>query len=156
MSEQDERLDRLRGFLAEQDEPCPGCGYNLRGLRTDVCPECRKSLVLRVGLVEQKLGALLAALSGLLAGSGTGVVVLGILGYLTWRFGGGPTWREIGWFVVVVVLGIFVEAALAVRLSSRGGRVWFRQRSMAGRVWLAIGAWMLTAGLVALAIAVTQ
>lgn len=27
-------------FIAAHDFPCPGCGYNLRGLSTGVCPEC--------------------------------------------------------------------------------------------------------------------
>jgi hypothetical protein len=30
----------LAQFLADRDQPCVGCGYNLRGLATDRCPEC--------------------------------------------------------------------------------------------------------------------
>jgi len=30
----------LISYLAEQDIPCPGCQYNLRGLQQDHCPEC--------------------------------------------------------------------------------------------------------------------
>jgi hypothetical protein len=33
----DPRLIRL---LLERDIPCPGCGYNLRGLESPTCPEC--------------------------------------------------------------------------------------------------------------------
>lgn len=30
----------LRGWLAGRDEPCPACGYNLRGTDGRACPEC--------------------------------------------------------------------------------------------------------------------
>lgn len=30
----------VREFLAERDARCPSCGYNLRGLSGDACPEC--------------------------------------------------------------------------------------------------------------------
>lgn len=147
----------LRAFVAERDAPCPACGHNLRGLTRDVCPECREPLALRVGVIEQKMGALLTALAGLLAGAGTGVVVLGIIGYATLRFGGGPTWKEIGWFLVVVVLGVVVETSVAVWLCSRRrGRAWFRQKRLEERVLMAVGAWALTIGLVVLAIAVVN
>jgi hypothetical protein len=33
-------MDPLESYLADHDEPCPKCGYNLRGLRGKVCPEC--------------------------------------------------------------------------------------------------------------------
>jgi predicted Zn-ribbon and HTH transcriptional regulator len=36
----DERRERRRAYLAEHDVECPACGYNLRGLPDDVCPEC--------------------------------------------------------------------------------------------------------------------
>lgn len=36
--------DRLRRFLADRDQPCPECGYNLRDLQTSICPECGESL----------------------------------------------------------------------------------------------------------------
>ncbi len=30
--------------IAERNIPCPGCGYNLRGLPSPVCPECGRRL----------------------------------------------------------------------------------------------------------------
>lgn len=39
----------LPEFLAERDEPCPHCGYNLRGVRAGSCPECGKAI--RLGLI---------------------------------------------------------------------------------------------------------
>ncbi|RMH12931.1 MAG: hypothetical protein D6695_05405 [Planctomycetota bacterium] len=60
----------LRKYLADQDTPCPGCSYNLRGLQSNHCPECGEALVLRVGLAEPNLAAFLAGLIGLAAGVG--------------------------------------------------------------------------------------
>lgn len=44
----DER--RLREYLAAHDAPCPGCGYNLRGVTAAACPECGREL--DVGLIR--------------------------------------------------------------------------------------------------------
>jgi len=38
----------LSEFLADRDVPCPGCGYNLRGVATDKCPECGAVLELEI------------------------------------------------------------------------------------------------------------
>lgn len=38
----------LRQFLADRDVPCPHCGYNLRGLQAEVCPECKHDLHLKL------------------------------------------------------------------------------------------------------------
>ena len=35
-------------FLADRDAPCPGCGYNLRGLTAPVCPECTRPVSLQL------------------------------------------------------------------------------------------------------------
>jgi hypothetical protein len=34
---------RIRTHLAEQDVPCPGCRYNLRGAQGSLCPECGRA-----------------------------------------------------------------------------------------------------------------
>lgn len=67
-------MDMLARYLAEDDVPCPGCGYNLRGLTGDRCPECSQALELGVRLVEPRLGALIFGLVGM--GMGTGFCVL--------------------------------------------------------------------------------
>lgn len=36
--------DPLITYLATHDAPCPGCGYNLRGLQGNTCPECGESI----------------------------------------------------------------------------------------------------------------
>ncbi|MFM9995442.1 MAG: YcxB family protein [Phycisphaerales bacterium] len=37
-------VELLGDFLANRDLACPSCGYSLRGLRTDRCPECATHL----------------------------------------------------------------------------------------------------------------
>jgi ribosomal protein L37E len=37
----------LRRYLEEHDAPCQRCGYNLRGLKSDECPECGLPISLR-------------------------------------------------------------------------------------------------------------
>lgn len=36
-------------FLRGRSAPCPKCGYDLRDLTTDTCPECGARLLLRLG-----------------------------------------------------------------------------------------------------------
>jgi len=63
-----ERLPRepspqmLRAFLASNDAPCPVCGYNLRGVTIEVCPECECPIELGVASNNAYLGAWLLAL----------------------------------------------------------------------------------------------
>jgi hypothetical protein len=66
----------LSTFLADRDAPCPCCGYSLRGLTSDRCPECNESLALRVGLAEPRLAMFIAGLLGPAAWSGFFLVVL--------------------------------------------------------------------------------
>jgi len=42
----------LLRHLANEDSPCPACGYNLRDLTTSVCPECGKPLHWRMFIKE--------------------------------------------------------------------------------------------------------
>lgn len=39
--------EMLRRYLADHDAPCPACGYNLRGLEGETCPECGEAVALR-------------------------------------------------------------------------------------------------------------
>src|SRR5438045_2504229 len=66
----------LRQFLSERDVPCPRCGYNLRNLGGNRCPECGDALALRVNLSEPRLGPLIAGLVSLSAGAGLNGLLL--------------------------------------------------------------------------------
>jgi hypothetical protein len=52
----------LERYLADRDIVCPGCAYNLRGLRSDRCPECGDQLELSLRLVEPRQMALIVGL----------------------------------------------------------------------------------------------
>jgi hypothetical protein len=128
----------LQAFLAERDEPCPGCGYNLRGLAATVCPECRQTLVLRVGLAEPRQAIWIAGLVGLAAGAGFhGLLFL--------------------YFIILVArhphgdaLGFFVLTAPSFLAESASLFAWLRWRRRlqrlrpAPRAGLALLGWCLT------------
>ncbi len=77
----------LERFVAGRDVFCPACGYNLRDLHTDRCPECGDELVLRVNMAEQKLGLFITCVIGLAVGLGFNATVLIWTGLVT-LFGG--------------------------------------------------------------------
>ncbi len=128
MERNDNEANGLRQHLADRDLPCPGCGYNLRGLPDPVCPECRQELHLTVGLVEPRLGALIAGVGSLCAGAGAAgallVTILIISGFFRHGLPRGSEQVLIVWLPLacVVSCGLF-----AVRLCRRSGRVWFRK-----------------------------
>lgn len=69
----------LKSFLEARDTPCPACGYNLRRLKGDRCPECGRQLVLSVGTADY-LGNMWIALfliHNLITGVGALYLVLG-------------------------------------------------------------------------------
>lgn len=135
--------EQLREFLATRDEPCPNCGYNLRGLQGAVCPECRQELVLRINMLDPAWKSLIATVMGLTVGAGMpicfelffwGVVVFG---------GENISERERVQLVIVPsVIGLIFLVPLVVLVSSVGRR-WFRSRSVFIRVVIASAAWIL-------------
>lgn len=131
----------LRTFLAGRDAPCPQCGYNLRDLLGERCPECGEQLVLRVKLVEPKLAAPIAGLIGLAAGLGLNALLLlyaAIMITMRGRWG-----RGLDSFVWVNLFnGAVVGAALAAWL-----RKWRRIRVAGPRA-----RWGLVAGCFALSL----
>lgn len=129
----------LREFLADRDAPCPGCGYNLRGLRSDRCPECSQELELRVGLAEPKMRLWLLAVIGAAAGVGFNGLLLAyalIMIAQAWRSGSMAV-RFIG----INVAGLLVMGGVLVVLLRSGRRI--RRLSTSGRAAIALGAWFL-------------
>src|SRR5262249_51036576 len=132
--------DFLREFLAGRDIECPLCGYNLRDLAGDRCPECGDQVVLRVNMAEPRQAALLAGLIGLSCGVGLNglLLVYGVFMQIMHPIPSG----ELGRFFVFNGLGFIVEgAALAWWL-----RKWraIRRLRPTQRAWRAVGCWMLT------------
>lgn len=99
---------QLVRFVQGRDVACPGCGYNVRNLRADCCPECGEKLQLRLGLVEPRRAALIAGLVGLAAGAGLGGLLL-IYAALVIAFGRSGDWGD---FLIVVGGGFVTHGAL--------------------------------------------
>ncbi|QYK47242.1 MAG: hypothetical protein KF838_10675 [Phycisphaeraceae bacterium] len=69
------RARMLREFLASNDAACPVCGYNLRGLLHQACPECNAPLSLGVTSENLSIGPwVLAIVSFAMAAGFDGVV----------------------------------------------------------------------------------
>ncbi|MCW5776452.1 MAG: hypothetical protein KIS87_08450 [Phycisphaeraceae bacterium] len=132
--------DRLREYLAERDEPCPSCGYNLRGLAGQACPECGLGLTLRVGLTEPATGALIATIVGLAVGAGWSGSITAL--YVVFSLGHGG-WASFWEWSVLVPTFLFLGTLTAL-LGSRAGRSWFRRRSQDKRALLVVAAWTAT------------
>lgn len=66
----------LRDYLADRDVGCPRCGYNLRNLQTDRCPECGDAIRLNLALVEPRQGAYLAMLAASCVATGGSALFL--------------------------------------------------------------------------------
>ena len=105
---------QLADFLADRDEPCPACRYNLRGLQTDRCPECDRELILQIRLAEPRMAAWIAAVVGasVMAGFHT-LLALYFLWMSTFRtFGPG---LDEAWPLLVFSPGGFALLAVLIR-----------------------------------------
>lgn len=134
-----ENVAPLAEYLAQRDEACPSCGYNLRGLTTDRCPECHELLRLRVGLAEPKLGTFIAGLVGLAAGAGFSVLLVGFGLFMVATRNHNADMPK---FFAITGGGFVVEGLLAM--------AWIRYRhrvsrwSLATRIWLVAASFALT------------
>ncbi|GIK19747.1 MAG: hypothetical protein DYG93_09035 [Leptolyngbya sp. PLA2] len=137
-----QEADRLREFLAERDEPCPSCGYNLRGLAGRACPECGLGLTLRVGLAEPATGTLIATIVGLALGVGWSFSFLALMvGISLWE----GSWPP-GIAFVVPIATLIVLGAQLLFLARAKGRAVFRRRTPAERLWACFFAWTIFLG----------
>lgn len=129
--------DQLKTFLAERDAPCPNCGYNLRGLTSDRCPECEHGLVLSVGLAEPRIAAFVFGLLGVGMSVGFSALLLAWVGLMFLRRGRGgmPPRSDLVPLVASVAVGGTILALLVTRR-----RRWFGRLSPAGRWWAAVAA----------------
>lgn len=142
MSKEPQQTDsRLLGeFLAARDFACPACGYNLRGLTSDRCPECNLELALTVRLAEPRMAAFIAGLVGLACGMGfSGLLTL----YFVAHIAAGGTLLKVVPDVLVTGTPFLIEGlALTLWVRSRGKLLRAAARP---RTLLVIGTWALTA-----------
>ncbi len=66
--------DLLREFLSHRDAMCPACGYNLRGLTGQACPECAAALTLDVARAREGPWPVRVAFAGMIAFTAASVV----------------------------------------------------------------------------------
>ena len=129
--------NELLAYLANRDVPCPGCRYNLRGLREASCPECGQALTLAVNLADPATTTLLATVAGLSAGSSGGGAVILLILIIATMFG---DWAPIRlWAVPVATLAIM--GPLCIYLMIPVGRRRFRGLSRDKRLAAAFSAW---------------
>lgn len=124
----------LAGFLADRDEGCPSCGYNLRGLGTDRCPECNSELVLRVAMAEPRLALFLSTVVAWALGAGFSVLlILYVLTRFAFTPSSLPPMRE---FLPVPVAGALIQGTAVVLLIVHQKRV--RRRGRGARIGLLV------------------
>lgn len=71
----------IQMFLADRDAPCPGCGYNLRGIEQATCPECGRAIELALARSGRGRGYFLFVLLA----AGWVLCAGGMNTYRTWR-----------------------------------------------------------------------
>jgi hypothetical protein len=131
--------DMLRLHLTERDTPCPGCGYNLRGLAGSVCPECAQEVRLAVALSEPRLGPYLGAVIGVSMAAAPPTVLLAAVAYISLTDNGTPSGPEVWPFVWWPMIFAAVGWVLLGELVGRKGRIRFlklrRPWGAAGLAW---------------------
>ena len=132
----------LTQFLAENDTPCPGCGYNLRGLTTTTCPECRQEFDLRLQLAEPHTGTLIATIAPLIAVAGAAALVIIFVFVISIAEGDSPSPRWFLFLFVVPGLVFSVLGGAAIYLCSLKGRRWHRTTTNANRSSALRAAWI--------------
>lgn len=125
-----DNLAALVDHLADSDDACPTCGYNIRGLTSDACPECGERLVLRIWLAKPKLASFIAGTAALAAGAGFGLLMT-LLFVLAISQRGGIA--GLGRALVFAVMGFAFSVLTILWIRARG---WLRRRSPSVRVGL--------------------
>jgi len=133
---QDDVTRLLAMFLHGRDVHCPLCGYNLRDLTQQQCPECRHELRLTVGVTKPRfLWFLLAMTPCMLAGIAAGVTLIPVI--VQWLAGAGAP-PAILIFLVALGLASAVGGLMLIR-----HRFAFLRQEPRRQRWLAVAVWML-------------
>ncbi|MBX3358057.1 MAG: hypothetical protein KF745_06490 [Phycisphaeraceae bacterium] len=79
-------------FLSGRSAPCPRCAYDLRDIRTAMCPECGEPLVLTIGSPRAHFGWLVLAMAPGCFSGVTAVFVMIPIAVATLQNFPGPPW----------------------------------------------------------------
>ncbi|MFG0283479.1 MAG: hypothetical protein ACF8R7_03570 [Phycisphaerales bacterium JB039] len=113
----------LIAWLAEHDERCPVCNYNVRGVRQATCPECAAPLRLGVVSPHVALGPWLLAIIAFALALGFDGVVTTLLtigmGLATLYGSGPPLLAAVGLLGSFLLLGALSGAGLWWMLARR-------------------------------------
>ena len=124
----------LAEYLADRNVLCPLCGYNLRGLTSERCPECGESLRLQVGLLEPRLGAYIALLTADCLGFGASAFFV----IFALALGAPPNWWAEPAALLLLAQFSVTGILLVVILASRRR---FRRASTSAQRLLALVMW---------------
>ena len=106
----------LRSFLADRDQPCPSCGYNLRGLTTNHCPECAVplgiGLTVRPPLSKHARRGIIAFAIIMFSGS---LMRGGLVIFFLWK--NGPYGNAPNYYVIRTIAQCFVSFVSATFIS---------------------------------------
>ena len=128
----------LRAFVQERGGACPSCGYDLAGLTGDRCPECGEGLVLRIGIVEPRVGFFVLGLIGFACGLGFSLTMLGLAVYtMIVDPMYGPSFRE----VLPLIVGFALSGVGTIFWVARRGRI--RRRARVARLAMAASGWVI-------------
>ncbi|MEE9128994.1 MAG: hypothetical protein V3T84_03180 [Phycisphaerales bacterium] len=96
----------LKQLLASREFSCPVCGYNLRGIESDTCPECGAQLDLRLVSADLKLGPWIAAILGVALPLGFGLIMTLLLSYIVFEEGssGADEANVLGSFLLLTIV----------------------------------------------------
>lgn len=113
--------DALAAWLQEHDESCPNCGYTLRGLTSEICPECCALLRLTVGASERRLGPWMTAIIGAALGLGFDATASILLASILFIGPAPPlsTWQPYALLGALAILALACLFALILLLRAR-------------------------------------
>ena len=130
--------DPLIAYLATHDAPCPGCKYNLRGLRGDSCPECGFGLTLRLYSGNESLGGLYWFVGGVWSFLGVAIYNVALLITIITFYGYFMPW--FWWLLPASGFGLGTIAAVVV--TKKRFRKWVQQSRGARKAIAAVVLWM--------------
>lgn len=135
-------VEALAAYLAGRDVACPGCGYNLRGLKAGRCPECDEGLELELRRPELRWGPFIAGLIGL--GGTFGLFVMSLAARIVYGILWGQWFDWVGLGIVLVSIPA-LGAILYFWISDRDR---LARRPLVWQIKAAVIAWLISLGFV--------